>query len=493
MSAASRMNIAIAIAVIAVIIAAAGLALPGQKGDTGPAGPAGQAGSQGAAGAQGQTGPAGPQGPAGAQGAQGPAGPAGSAGPQGSAGAQGPAGSAGPQGPQGAQGALGPAGPAGAAGVGVESSILKASPTVATPSLDGAVDPVWLKATPLVVQVKNGANLPNGSTTVLMRALYTKDTIYFLAQWSDPTLSQRRSPWQMQADGTWKKLTDPNDKGGDNNLYYEDKASFIWPTNTGVKGFEKVGCLASCHPGETKPYGNMYTSNAGEIADMWHFKSIRTAPNGQVDDQYLDSTRYNKTSAPEAGRHSDPKTSGGYNDNVNAAKNGPQYGRANNMPAPPYYILDSEKVPINASNYKAGDEVPGIIIAPIVGDRGDIKVGSVWKDGIWTIEMSRKLVTGSKYDVQYSNMTAEYLFGVAVFENAAVRHAWTDIPLKLTFQTAETTTAAGIPAIPASHEGRTTCAVCHATGAAGAPIFPSTPDHKSFEDARAVCSTCHGK
>ncbi len=457
MSAASRMNIAIAIAVIAVIIAAAGLALPGQKGDTGPAGPAGQAGSQGPAGAQGQTGPAGSQGPA------------------------------------GAQGPAGPAGPAGAAGVGVESTLLKATPTVATPMVDGAVDPLWLKAPPLVVQAKNGANLPTGSTTILVRALYTKDTIYFLAQWSDPTNSQRRSPWQMQANGTWKQLKDPNDKGGDNNLYYEDKASFIWPTSTGISGFDKVGCLATCHVGETKPYGNMYTPNSGEIGDMWHFKSIRTLPVGQVDDQYLDSTRYNATSAREAGRKSDPKTAGGYADNVNAAKNGPQYGRANNLPAPPFYILDSEKVPINASKYKAGDEVPGIIISPIVGDRGDIKAGAVWKDGVWTLEMSRKLVTNSKYDVQYSDLTAQYLFGMAIFDNAAVRHAWTDAPLKLVFEAGSTTGGSIVPAIPASHAGRTTCKACHDTGVAGAPTFPTVPDHKSVEDTRSTCANCHGQ
>ncbi|MCL5318134.1 MAG: ethylbenzene dehydrogenase-related protein [Thaumarchaeota archaeon] len=458
------MNITIAIAAIAVIIAATGLVLPGQKGETGPAGPTGPAGSQGSTGSQGPAGPAGSQGPAGAQG---------------------PAGPAGPQGSQGAQGAQGPAG---AAGVGVESSTLKATHTIATPSLDGAVDPVWLKAPPLVVQVKNGANLANGSTTVQMRALYSKDTLYILAQWTDPTQSSRRTPWQMQANGTWKQLV----PAGENNLYYEDKAAILWSINNTIAGFDKTGCAVTCHPGETKLYGNMYTPAAGQVGDMWHWKSVRTGPVGQVDDQYLDSTRFNATTSPEAGRKSDPKTAGGYADNVNAAKNGPKYGLPNNQPAPPYFIFDSQKVPIDASKYKAGDEVPGIVIAPLVGDRGDIKAGMIWKDGVWTLEISRKLVTGSKYDVQFSSLTGNYFFGFAVFDNAQVRHAWTDVPLKLVFQSGEAGVA-GIPAIPASHEGRTTCKACHETGIAGAPAFPSSPDHKSFEDIRAVCSTCHGE
>jgi hypothetical protein len=38
----------------------------------------------------------------------------------------------------------------------------------------------------------------------------------------------RRFPYQKQADGTWKKLKDANDKGGDDNVYYEDKFALIW-------------------------------------------------------------------------------------------------------------------------------------------------------------------------------------------------------------------------------------------------------------------------
>ena len=38
-------------------------------------------------------------------------------------------------------------------------------------------------------------------------------------RYKDPTNSVRRMPYQKQADGSWKKLGDPNDKGGDDNLY----------------------------------------------------------------------------------------------------------------------------------------------------------------------------------------------------------------------------------------------------------------------------------
>jgi len=42
---------------------------------------------------------------------------------------------------------------------------------------------------------------------------------------------------------------------------------------------------------------------------------------------------------------------------------------------------------------------------------------------VHTSVISRKLVTGSKFDVQWSDLNARYPFGVAAFDNAQVRHA----------------------------------------------------------------------
>jgi len=59
-----------------------------------------------------------------------------------------------------------------------------------------------------------------------MKAVYTADVIYFLIQYDDPTQSVRRSPYVKQADGSWKKLSDQDDKGGTYYLKAEDKAAF---------------------------------------------------------------------------------------------------------------------------------------------------------------------------------------------------------------------------------------------------------------------------
>ncbi len=310
-----------------------------------------------------------------------------------------------------------------------QKNLLAAQKVAAAPALDGTIDAAWQKAVPLTVKAVGGKNLPGGSTEVSLRAVYAGDTIYFLMQYKDATDSMRRAPWQKQADGSWKQLKDPNDKGGDNNLYYEDKWAIIW--NISSPAFEQKGCMAACHTGEGKPFGNKYLSNPGEKADIWHMKLVRTGSVGQVDDQYLDDTRYDKDKAPEAGRKSDPKTGGGYADNLNDAKNGPKWALKGNKAAPPYWIVDSEKDPFDDSKYKAGDEVPGIVVAPFTGDRGDISAKIIYKDGVRTSVFWRKLVTGSQYDVQFEDPKKEYAFGVAVFDNAQVRHAYTPGVLRM--------------------------------------------------------------
>lgn len=299
------------------------------------------------------------------------------------------------------------------------------------PKLDAEVDALWQQAAPLKVKAVGGANFPGGGTEITLRSVYTGDNIYFLVQYADATESQRRSPYQKQADGTWKKLAAPNDKGGDNNVYYEDKLAMIWSINS--PSFEKSGCMISCHAGEKgKPYGNKYLPS-GETGDIWHIKTVRTGPVGQVDDQYLDDTKYDKDKSPEAGRKSDAKTGGGYVDNK-LVDGKPEFALAGNKTAPPYWIIDSQKTAFDDSKYAAGAEIPSIIVAPFSGDRADIGLALKWSGGVWTYEFSRKLVTGSATDVQFSDQQKDYAFGIAVFDNAQVRHAFANGVIKLRFK-----------------------------------------------------------
>lgn len=309
----------------------------------------------------------------------------------------------------------------------------------AAPTLDGnANDAVWGSAPATAIKAIKGVNFGgSGETTGSMKAVYVGDMLYVLLQWDDPTLSYQRSPYKKQADGSWAKMKDPDDKGGDNNKVYEDKAALIWNINESIFGFDRRGCQIACHAGEPgKPYGNKYTAEPGELGDIWHLKLVRTGPIGQVDDQYLDNTKYDKEKSPEAGRKSDAKTAGGYSD-IKLANGKPEVMSKDAKPANAggtYWVVKGNEAPFDDGKFKAGDEVASIMIAPFEGDRGDIKLGAKWANGKWTAEMSRKLNTGSKTDVQFTDMAKEYSFGVAFFDNAQVRHAYQEKPLKLVFQ-----------------------------------------------------------
>jgi hypothetical protein len=317
-------------------------------------------------------------------------------------------------------------------GVAQQAGLLTARKAGAAPVLDGVMEAAWNALPALSFKAVGGRNFPSGSTEATIKAMVAADTLYLLLQYKDPTESQRRSPWQKQDDGSWKKLSDPADKGGDNNVYYEDKVAFIWDINS--PSFSRQGCAATCHVGEGKPFGNKYVSEEGARLDLWHWKGVRTGAIGQVDDQYVDSTRYDKEKYPEAGRKSDPKTGGGYVDNVSEDKKGPRFALPGDKPAPPFWILDREKQPLDSTKYKPGDEVPGILVSPFTGDRGDISARETYQNGVRTLEIARKLVTGSEFDVQFSDLKKEYAFGVALFDNAQVRHAFSTGVFRLKFE-----------------------------------------------------------
>jgi len=309
----------------------------------------------------------------------------------------------------------------------VAPNMLLAAKVSTAPSLNaGAADPVWASAKPLRIDLAGGENFGGkGSTTATLKAVYSGDMLYMLVQYDDPTNSLQRGPFKKQADGSWTKLNDPKNKGGDDNVYYEDKWAFLWSVDNSVKGFAQSGCAVACHAGEPgKPYGNKYTASAGEMLDMWHMKGSRTAPLGYVDDQYVDDTRFDAQKSPNAGRKSDP--GGAEYENLKVVNNRPEFMNKDGKPANAggaYYIIKGNEALFDDAKFKAGDEVASYMIMQVSGDRADIKVATTWKNGVLTSVMSRKLVTGSKFDVQFNNLGSQYPFGFAAFDNAQVRHA----------------------------------------------------------------------
>ncbi|WP_277422663.1 ethylbenzene dehydrogenase-related protein [Photobacterium sanguinicancri] len=90
-------------------------------------------------------------------------------------------------------------------------------------------------------------------------------------------------------------------------------------------------------------------------------------------------------------------------------------------------ILDSEKKPFTVE-YNKTDRIPGLTGKPFVGSRGDVEVAARWNEGVWVLEMKRKLVTTGEnsetQDVQFNDLTKVYPFGIAVFDNSQINHIY---------------------------------------------------------------------
>lgn len=306
--------------------------------------------------------------------------------------------------------------------------------------LDGMADKAWGAAKGITVTVDELPYEPNNGytgmqeTDVTIKSLYDENSIYFLITYKDSSKSLERFPWIKQQDGSWKKMANKDDTGHDN-TYYEDKFAMFWDIST--KGFDEDGCMIACHldePGDTSA-GRKYTDSADQTIDMWHAKYVRSLPMGMWDDQYVDNNTDPKKNKGW-GRKGDTGK-GGYKNNDNADKSGPAFMNLKPTADEMYYVIPSKRVPF-VDTYKAGDVVPGITISPMMGGRADILSRNEYKDGVWTLEVVRHLKTEGEnvetQDVQFTDKSKSYPFGIAVFDNSQINHLYHTETLELKFK-----------------------------------------------------------
>lgn len=322
---------------------------------------------------------------------------------------------------------------------------LMSKTTDADISIDGTVDAAWEAAPVLSVTLDRMPYQPdNGypgmtATEVQMRSLHDGEYIYLLMQYADPTESLERFPWIKQADGSWKQNVN-KDSTGHENTYYEDKIGMFWDIN--ARGFAKKGCDVACHMAvngqvngiDDTSAGRKYTRE-GEFIDMWHWKGVRSNPVGQADDQYVHSNTDPSVNR-NWGRSGDSKTGGGYKNNVNDDKSGPAYMVLSEADMHKYFIIAGTETPFE-DTFDVGAVVPGIIVSPFEGSRGDIAATGVWADGMWTVELKRRLVTEgdnvAEQDVQFDDLGETYDFGISVFDNSQINHLYHSGSLTLQF------------------------------------------------------------
>ena len=275
-----------------------------------------------------------------------------------------------------------------------EARQLAAKKIPAVPQNWGAVKNLaWNMGAPLNLTLVNGSGFYKGSSEVAVKALYDNEDIYFKITWTDPREDRTFWPWVKTADGWERLVTQPKDE----TVYYEDKFSFLFPIERD-KMFESYGCAVHCHTSPKYRYG--YKA-ADKLVDSWHWKATRTDPVGYAEDQYWLG---HDLAQKDVGRFADPDEGGGFTVNMSTDGKTPLYLPAGKDAELQGAILKSKAAPYTkeaADRLPEGTRVPGIVIAPLKGDRGDIKSSSQYRNGKWTLFLRRKLNTGSKYDVTF--------------------------------------------------------------------------------------------
>jgi len=341
----------------------------------------------------------------------------------------------------------------------IPDNTVRSGRTSTPPVIDGdGSDKVWDNALPLKVNLEFGNN--PGEVTIM--SLHTDTDVYFRLQWNDPTFSIPRSSWILDSGtGNWSS-----------NDGLEDMVNLMWDMDT--TGFDTVGCQAKCHIGKDWSYLDV----PGDIADLWHVMAGRTlaateavqlvdptvvdyeATSGEFQlIGYGDDTQVvydpNGGQSPTGGRLGDEGTAP-FSPNRNVTGGSPIY-----MEKDPDDWLDAmvlhmsevdggqtitadpedpsyspAEVTTAWNNYDAlGASVPENVLMAPTGSRGDIEGGSTWRNGVWTVETARPLVTSNEDDVQFDDLSRSYDFGISTMNNTEGRgHNYITRPLHLDFQ-----------------------------------------------------------
>jgi len=256
----------------------------------------------------------------------------------------------------------------------IAAAILIAGPTQAAqelvaakvdkvPTIDGIADEaIWSKATAVVTRD------PLAKIDVTIKAVHTDDNIFFLVTFPDPTENRDHKTL------VWVPDQERYRTGTDR----EDTFVFKW----------------SKEPGQIDL---SISADAPYKADIWYWKAHRTDHAGYADDK---SHLYSATETPR----SKPVVS----------KRGRRFflSRPGDEGSAPYQAV------VHANN--VGKSTGKYEMKTPTGSRADIRAKGVWRNGTWTVEFQRKLVTGHGDDIQFDR-DRRYQFGVSRFEIAGRR------------------------------------------------------------------------
>ena len=75
-----------------------------------------------------------------------------------------------------------------------------------------------------------------------------------------------------------------------------------------------------------------------------------------------------------------------------------------------------------------------MITSGSTGARADVDAKGLYNSGTSGVEICRRLVTGHVNHVRFNDLTRQYAFGVAIFDNAQIEHRYMAMVAKLVFK-----------------------------------------------------------
>ena len=205
---------------------------------------------------------------------------------------------------------------------------------------------------------------PIAQVEIQIKSVYDDSTIFFLVSFPDKEESRLHRSW------IWNKEKEMYEEGPAR----EDVFVFKWKLNDRTQDL------------------SIFSDETYE-ADIWYWKAGRSDPQGFADDKIQRLFSLSMKGTFEVTSKSGKKM----------------------------YILRQGDA--GKSTYKTqiyidyeGDMVHRYILRQPKSSRADVKAKGVWKDGRWTIEFARALVTGNGDDVNFRTLDKSYGFGVSRYE-----------------------------------------------------------------------------
>jgi Ethylbenzene dehydrogenase len=343
---------------------------------------------------------------------------------------------------------------------------------------DGVIESVWNNAPKLAVHAvvpDLGNNTFTGfignATDVTVRSMYDATNIYFLVEWNTNQKNVASAPWYYNP-GTrlWAQESGVPVMNADSEsfrpAFIQDQFVIMFNIANSMPSFNTLSCYATCHAnssfgGVTAPEGGaMRTNGPTEYLDCWRARMLQVVNVNQANDTYLD---WGNGTLNQNEVHNDlqAKTSdGGFSNKKTLTITGTSTKEAVPawvIPAGSYSngaILQSDtlaggkavkviavdtngiltlansttidpRTVTSATDYQqigAGDGpkcIPGSIVAPYSGSRGDVTANAFFTGTGWRLLLKRALnTTDAKYDVDFSSLDDQY-FGLGVMFNGA--------------------------------------------------------------------------